>query len=141
MFVHLPILMMAATFTPVAVSDTVPKFDIARECRFEGASGDSSVDYDRCSADEGAALGQLQNTWTQFTGGDKKSCIASTTIGGFESYVELMICLQMARDANDENAVRDRQSADSMRPHASGKTVGIGHGPATSGQTPGRDNQ
>jgi hypothetical protein len=138
MLVHLPILMMAATFTPVAVSDTVPKFDIARECRFEGASG---VDYDRCSADEGAALQQLQNTWTQFGGGDKKSCIASTTIGGFASYVELMICLQMARDANDENAARDGQSTDAMRPHAPGKTVGIGHGPVASGQSPGRSNQ
>lgn len=141
MFVHLPIVMMAATFTPVAVSDTVPKFDIARECRFEGDSGDSSVDYDRCSADESAALRELQNTWTQFAGGDKKSCIASTTIGGFQSYVELMICLQMARDANEEDAARDRQSADAMRPHAPGKTVGVGHGPDTSGQVPSRSNQ
>ena len=32
MFVHLPIVIVA-TLTPVAVSDTVPKFDIVRECR------------------------------------------------------------------------------------------------------------
>jgi hypothetical protein len=52
-----------------------PNFDIARECRFEG-------EFDRCSEDEGAAFRQLQNTWTQFSGGGKR-LIASTTIGGF----------------------------------------------------------
>jgi hypothetical protein len=56
MFVHLPIVIMA-TLTPVAVSDTVPKFDIARECRLEGGL---NADYDRCSEDEGTALRELQ---------------------------------------------------------------------------------
>ena len=37
MLLHLPIAILA-TVSPVAVSDTVPKFDIVRECRFEGGS-------------------------------------------------------------------------------------------------------
>ena len=37
MLLHLPIVILA-TLSPVAVSDTVPQFDIARECRSEGGS-------------------------------------------------------------------------------------------------------
>jgi hypothetical protein len=46
--------------SPVAVSDTVPKFDIVSECRFEGGS---IVEFDRCSEDEGAALREFQRAW------------------------------------------------------------------------------
>jgi hypothetical protein len=46
-----------AMLSPVAVSDTVPKFDIVSECRFEGGS---IVEFDRCSEDEGADLREFQ---------------------------------------------------------------------------------
>jgi hypothetical protein len=42
MLLHLPIVILA-TFSPVTVSDTVPKFDIVRECRFEGGSATDST--------------------------------------------------------------------------------------------------
>jgi hypothetical protein len=133
MFVHLPIAIMAA-LTPVAVSDTVPKFDIARECRLESGL---NADYDRCSEDEGSALRELQKMWTQFAAADKRSCIATTMIGGFVSYVELLVCLQIARDVRDENhSPGEPQTTDAMRPHAPGVTVGVGHDPVTPGQVP-----
>jgi hypothetical protein len=43
MLLHLPIAILT-TLAPIPVSDTVPKFDIAKECRFEGGS---SQIYDR----------------------------------------------------------------------------------------------
>jgi hypothetical protein len=46
MLLHLPIAIMA-TFSPVAVSDTVPKFEIARACRFESGS---IVEFDHALA-------------------------------------------------------------------------------------------
>jgi hypothetical protein len=58
MLLHLPIAILV-TLSPVAVSDTVPKFDIVRECRFEGGS---TADFDRCSDDESAALRQLETS-------------------------------------------------------------------------------
>src|ERR1700749_971552 len=84
MLLHLPIVVMA-TLSPVAVSDTVPKFDIVKECRFEG---DATTDFDRCRQDEAIALKQLMSSWTQFAGSDRSTCVASTTIGGFSSYVD-----------------------------------------------------
>jgi hypothetical protein len=93
MLLHLPIAILA-TLSPIPVSNTVPTFDMVRECRFEAGS---MVDFDRCSRDEAIALRQLQQAWTEFAGADKKTCLGETTIGGFASYVELLTCLEMAQ--------------------------------------------
>jgi hypothetical protein len=132
MLLHLPIAILAA-FSPVAVSDAVPKFDIVRECRFEGGS---TVEFDRCSQDEAAALEQLKANWAQFTGVDKSSCVGAATIGGVASYVELLTCLEMAREGNntDKNP-RDPKRPDPMQPVGPGLTVGVG------GQIPGRGSR
>jgi hypothetical protein len=95
MFLHLPIAILA-TLSPIAVSDTVPKFDTVKECRIEGGP---SVDVARCSRDEAVALRQLQEAWAQYAGADRKACTAEAETGGFTSYVELSTCLEMARDA------------------------------------------
>jgi hypothetical protein len=126
MLLHLPIVIMA-TLSPVAVSDTVPKFDIARECRFEGGS---TVEIQRCSDDEGDALRELQKAWLQLAGADKRNCIVEATTSGFASYVELLTCLEMARDAkNADGNPRGSQMIDSMRLRDPGATVGVGHDP------------
>jgi hypothetical protein len=138
MLLHLPIAILAA-FSPVAVSDTVPKFDILRECRFEGGS---TVEHDRCSEDEGAALRDLQQTWAQFPGADKRNCIVEATISGFASYVELLTCLEMVRDRNNaNNNPRGPQRTNPVRPGGPGVTVGVGHDPITLGQAPGRGSR
>jgi hypothetical protein len=99
MLLHLPIAILA-TLSPITVSDTVPKFDIVRECGIEGGP---SVDVARCSRDEAAALRQLQQAWAQYAGADRKSCTTEATIGDFASYVELLTCLEMARDVEKED--------------------------------------
>jgi hypothetical protein len=99
MLLHLPIAILA-TLSPIPVSNTVPTFDIARECRFEAGS---MVDFDRCSRDEAIALRQLQQAWTKFAGADKKTCVGETTIGDFASYVELLTCLEMASGVRKED--------------------------------------
>ena len=135
MLLHLPIVIMA-TLSPVAVSDNVPRFDIARECRFEGGS---TVEYGRCSEDEGAALRDLQQDWAQFAGADKRNCTVEATTSGFASYVELLTCLEMVRDANGgDSHPSTPQTTNAMRRRVPGVTVGIGHNPITPGQVPDR---
>jgi hypothetical protein len=123
MLLHLPIAILVA-FSPVAVSDVTPKFDIVGECRFEGGS---TVEFDRCSQDEAAALEQLKANWAQFTGVDKNTCLSVATVAGFASYVELLTCLEIAREANntDKNP-RDPKRTDPMRSVGPGLTVGVG---------------
>ena len=97
MLAHLPIVILASLpFTPVAAPDSVPNFDIARECRAEG--GTKSV-LERCASDEAEARDELKPLWFQFSPHDKAVCISETSINGTPSYVELLICLEMARDA------------------------------------------
>jgi hypothetical protein len=125
MLLHLPIAILAA-FSPVAVSDAAPKLDVAQECRFEGGS---TADIDRCHQDEAAALEQLKANWAQFTGVDKSTCLSATMVGGFASYVELLTCLEMARDVNNaDNSPRGPHARAEYRPIRSahpGVTVGV----------------
>jgi hypothetical protein len=129
MFLHLPIAVLV-TLSPIPVADAVPKFDIAGECNFEGGA---SLDVDRCSRDEAAALRQLQEAWSQYAGVDRKACTAESTIGGFASYVELLTCLEMAsydKYANDDShSARVKSELKAMPPGSSEPTVGIGHDP------------
>jgi hypothetical protein len=92
MLLHLPIVVLA-TLSPVAVSDTVPTFDIVKECRYEGGS---AANVEQCLRDEASALEQLETEWAQSAGAEKRSCMVLTQIGGFASYVELLTCLEMA---------------------------------------------
>jgi hypothetical protein len=132
MLLHLPIAILA-TLSPIAVSDTVPKFDTVRECSFEGGP---SVDVARCSRDEAAALRQLQQAWAQYAGADRKTCTAEATIGGFASYVELLSCLEMTRDVENADNNSRGPSANPelrpMRPGPHGVTVGVGDSPISS---------
>jgi hypothetical protein len=138
MLLHLPIAILA-TLSPVAVSDTVPKFDIVKECRFEGGS---TTEIDRCSDDENTALGQLEREWTQVVDVDKRSCTATAMTGGVASYVELLTCLEMARDVkNGDSNPHGALTTEAMRLRAPGVTVGVGHDPITPGQKPGRGSR
>lgn len=95
MLLHLPIAILASLpITPVV--DVMPKLDIARECRSEGGP---QATVERCAQDEATARDRLQSEWIQFTVYDKASCVHNTDAGGSGSYVELLICLEMARDA------------------------------------------
>lgn len=94
MLMHLPIVILAS-LPLTTIADSVPKFDIARECRSEG--GTKAV-LERCATDEAEARDQLQPQWVQFSAHDKAVCISETSMDGTPSYVELLICLEMARD-------------------------------------------
>lgn len=95
MLMRLPVIMLTSLpFT--SVPNSVPKFDIARECRAEGGS---NATLEKCAGDETQARAQLEQEWSQFGASDKRTCIQETSMDGTPSYVELLICLEMARDA------------------------------------------
>ena len=129
MLLHLPIAILA-TLSPIPVSNTVPTFDTVKECRLEAGA---VVDFDRCSRDETAALRQLQQAWTTFTGPEKTTCVGETTVGDFASYVELLTCLEMTSDVRKEDHKHpDTGTAtESLTPRVAraGVTVGVGHDP------------
>jgi hypothetical protein len=120
MLLHLPIIMFT-TLSPIGVSDTVPKFDISKECRFESESAEV---FARCARDETDALQQIEKEWPQFAGADRNTCFTEATIGGFASYVELQICLEMSRDVrNEDGSTRGPVGAQSTPPASPEVTV------------------
>jgi hypothetical protein len=127
MLLHLPIAIMVA-LSPTAVSDSVPQFDIVKECRFEGGS---IATFDRCSQDEAAALFELKTKWANFASVDQKTCLAATTTGGFASYVQLLTCLEMASEVvsanNSPQDPRTKSGSGPTRPGKTGVTVGEAH--------------
>jgi hypothetical protein len=89
-------LLLFASLPLIPIADSVPKFDMAVECRSEGGS---KAELARCAEDEAAARDQLAQFWIQSSAADKATCVRETSIDGTPSYVELLTCLEMSRDA------------------------------------------
>jgi hypothetical protein len=54
-----------------------------------------------CLADENAAPKTLKENWSKYAASDKTLCIGMESTGGPASYVELLSCLEVNRDARD----------------------------------------
>jgi hypothetical protein len=52
-----------------------------------------------CAADEEGARGELAKRWAQFAPAERTQCTELSSMAGFQSYVELLTCLEMGSDA------------------------------------------
>lgn len=102
MLIHLPIIILASLH-PIAIADAVPQFDIVRECQGEGGTKETEQ---RCATDEMRARDQLRAEWVQFSPSSKLQCIGETNIDDTASYVELLKCFEMERDARVERETK-----------------------------------
>jgi hypothetical protein len=57
-----------------------------------------------CLADETTAQDTLKQNWSKYPAIDKTTCTGMTTTGGPASYVELLSCLEILRDAKSIEA-------------------------------------
>jgi hypothetical protein len=83
-----------------AVADSPPKLNVGPSC-IAAARGAVSLgrNEEACMGDERAAQDQLTNNWSQYSRAHKTQCIGMTTRGGPSSYVELISCLDIMKDA------------------------------------------
>ena len=84
------------------VADGVPTLDVEAGCRAAAKMGDSlSLDESlrQCLSDEKSARSELEKQWSQFPPALRQRCVDTTETGGDPSYVEVLVCLQMGRDA------------------------------------------
>jgi hypothetical protein len=82
-----------------AVADEVPTYDVRKSCKVDLQSYSTAQTNSGCLADEQSARATLVSQWTQFTSESRSRC--SQMVGsaaGPQSYVELLTCLQMAKD-------------------------------------------
>src|SRR5919198_983212 len=93
----------------IAVTDQVPSFDINPTC--SGAAGRGS---DVCQRTELAARDQLARQWSEFPAAERTRCVQLTNMTRVPSYVQVLSCLELARDARKLENPRER------------RTVGVG---------------
>ena len=78
----------------------IPKIDIEATCRLAPQSGSvSSSAYQSCVRDEAEARSQLEQQWRNFSPQHQTLCAQETEVGGSPSFVDVLTCLEMARDA------------------------------------------
>jgi hypothetical protein len=69
------------------------------------AAGMGSVvlgrDKKACLADETTAQDTLKQNWSKYAANDKTECVGMVTTGGPPSYVELLSCVEILRDARN----------------------------------------
>jgi hypothetical protein len=92
----LPVLLLSSQI--VLAADPVPKFDTGPSCRAAGAAAVMATrDTAACERDEINARATLEKEWSQFTPSDQARCVRLVTLGGGPSYVELLTCLELAK--------------------------------------------
>jgi len=96
----LPIV-LAASYVVLA-ADGPPKFNVERTCRPASVAGvlpgrDSSA----CQNDEKAALNKLQQVWTEYSAAQRSQCAGFAGLDRAPSYVELLTCLEMAKQSKE----------------------------------------
>ena len=82
----------------VAAADHVPNIDINKTCRV--SVEDSSAprqDLEECIVDQNEAREELTKEWRTYSGADRQHCTSMAVSGYLPSYVELLVCLQFAR--------------------------------------------
>jgi hypothetical protein len=82
-----------------ALADDVPTYDVRSTCRAETHDDPGAGTAATCLADEQKARETLVAQWAQFDAESKKSCAQLEGVtAGLRSYVELLTCLQIAKD-------------------------------------------
>jgi hypothetical protein len=92
--------MMVGGSLLVAVVDRVPDLNFEPICRESaGPSLNGKDNVGNCRGDEGAARDALAKQWSEFDSADRARCVRLSTTGRSASYVEVLTCLEMSRDA------------------------------------------
>ena len=82
----------------LAVADEVPRFNVEPSCKGGLDSPGLNERYGRCIAEENGARQKLEGSWSSYPAADRAQC-SDTARMGAPSYVELLTCLEMQRDA------------------------------------------
>jgi len=98
MSMYLAAVMLGGVLT-VAAADNVPALDTRPTCAGANSVLSGTRNIASCEQSEQQARDTLSTEWHKFPVSDQRNCVAETNIGGFPSYVQVLTCLEMARDA------------------------------------------
>jgi hypothetical protein len=97
---------------PAAAEVRVPTLDVAKACKSMSSLAAGQLSSDKCLEQENAAKAELEKSWSTFSAGDREKCTGLANLGGYPSYIELLGCVQTARDAR---SLEDKYKAETGR--------------------------
>src|SRR5205823_3453652 len=83
----------------LAAADQVPSFDVRPSCDGALVNAAGGRGTDACVRAELSARDELATKWPDFPPSDRTHCVDITTMTRMPSYVQVLTCLEMARDA------------------------------------------
>ena len=95
---------LAAAQLVITVANEIPRFNIDATCRADAAASAGialSQTVAACKQDEQNAHDQLVKQWAQFRPSDRAICASLASEADADSYVELLTCLEMARETRE----------------------------------------
>jgi hypothetical protein len=96
----MPFAALALGSSLITVAADVPTLKVEPSCNAAGAAGlMMGRTTESCLNDEKSAREDLVKNWSSFSADDKTHCLSMVSTGGGPSYVELLSCLEMSRDA------------------------------------------
>jgi LAS superfamily LD-carboxypeptidase LdcB len=102
--------LLVATAASAANTTLLPKLDIKGTCqRAQPLSSGEKSAFQGCLNDESQARQELAESWSSFKAAARKDCVQVTRIGGAASYVELLTCLELDKQAR-EAALENKKS-------------------------------
>ena len=80
----------------------VPSFKVEQGCGEVSSGRNKLTTLDKCMQDKKSARDDLAMNWESFVASDRRVCLAETMSDGTPSYVELLECLNIARDTRGQ---------------------------------------
>jgi hypothetical protein len=91
----IPMALLLAFFAPAITAAQVPAFAVESICK---GTIDNPKTHEACLRDEQSARDTLNTRWSQFAASDRSYCVSETSSDNTPSYVELLVCLQIAAE-------------------------------------------
>ncbi len=116
----MPAMLLASISLVINVVDTVPRYDVKPTCRaaINLTAGTEGRTVDNCIAAEEQARKELEKNWSKIPSAERNQCTATTAKGGFPSYVELAVCIEMTTDSRvhrEEERAKDSKPKNKNR--------------------------
>ena len=92
-------LILALAATAAAAQSGVPTLNLSGTCRaLDRKDFSIQIDPQRCLKTENEARAKLVDDWAKYSAADRSLCTQTARMGGVESYVQLLTCLELQHD-------------------------------------------
>jgi hypothetical protein len=110
MTIPIPALVLAAQIA-MPVAERAPQLNVEPTCN-GAATASAAIRSEKqiCLEKEKKAREELDRQWANFPAADRSRCIQSTNAGGIPSYVELLTCVEIAKQARELPKDFDRRT-------------------------------